>query len=114
MRALADDDVPKKPAALPRQRSPLLRGLRTLELLKETPLTVSQIARMLDVNRSSAQRLLQELEGANYVVRDRATRRYSATHDPPRAGGNGRRGWLQYRTGGRRVGGAAPRAARHS
>lgn len=62
----------------PRQRSPLVRGLRTLELLQEQPSTVSEVARALEVNRSSAQRLLHELETAGYVARDPESRRYAA------------------------------------
>lgn len=63
-------------AAPIRRRSPLLRGLRALELLEHGPQAVADIARALDVNRSSAHRLLQELESAGYVVHDEVTHRY--------------------------------------
>jgi IclR family acetate operon transcriptional repressor len=59
-----------------RQRTPLLRGLRALELLEERPRSVAEIAAELSVNRSSAHRLLQELASASYVVHDESTHRY--------------------------------------
>lgn len=62
----------------PKQRSPLLRGLRCLEILQEQSATVAEIARSLEVNRSTAQRLLQELESAGYIQRDSDSRRYFA------------------------------------
>lgn len=63
-------------ATKPKQRSPLLRGLKCLEMLQEQTATVSEVARFLEVNRSTAQRLLQELESAGYLERDRDSRRY--------------------------------------
>ena len=59
-----------------RQRTPLLRGLRVLELLEEGPRSVAEVAKELEVNRSSAHRLLQELASADYVVHDGSTHRY--------------------------------------
>jgi IclR family acetate operon transcriptional repressor len=50
--------------------SQLRRGLRVLELLARHPAGASAVARALGVNRSTALRLLQELEAAGYVVRD--------------------------------------------
>ncbi len=73
-----------------RRRSPLMRGLRILEMLGESSSTTSEIARELEVNRSSAHRLLQELEAAGYVVRDPETRRYSTA--PGHQGGRSRGG----------------------
>src|SRR5579862_2481399 len=75
-----DDDGGAAPAN--RQRSPLQRGLRTLELLAFAPRTVADVARLLGVNRSSAHRLLRELEECAYVVRDEATHRYSLARKP--------------------------------
>ena len=70
--------------ALPtKHRSPLLRGLYVLELVGERPRSVSQIAEALEVNRSTALRLLQELHGAGYVTRDDRDRTYALAGQPP-------------------------------
>jgi DNA-binding IclR family transcriptional regulator len=58
--------------------SQLRRGLRVLEELAARPRTAAELARELGVNRSTALRLLHELEDAGYVVRDSDTKRYSA------------------------------------
>jgi DNA-binding IclR family transcriptional regulator len=63
-----------------RPRSPesrLRRGLRTLEELSVRPQTAAELARALGVNRSTALRLLQELEDARYVVRDTESKLFS-------------------------------------
>jgi DNA-binding IclR family transcriptional regulator len=68
-------------AAVSRVRSAesqLRRGLRVLEELAARPGTAAELARELGVNRSTALRLLNELEDAGYVVRDSDTKRYSA------------------------------------
>ena len=57
--------------------SPIRRALRTLELLAPRSLTAAEVARALDVNRSTALRLLAELVATGYVSRDLATKRYS-------------------------------------
>jgi DNA-binding IclR family transcriptional regulator len=67
------------------------RAFVTLEALADEPRTASEIGRLLGVDRSSALRLMIELEATGYVNRDPATKRYSnvparfyaliATHD---------------------------------
>jgi DNA-binding IclR family transcriptional regulator len=57
--------------------SRLRRGLRALEELSVRPQTAAELARVLGANRSTALRLLQELEGAGYVVRDSESKRFS-------------------------------------
>jgi DNA-binding IclR family transcriptional regulator len=51
--------------------------LRALEELAVRPQTAAELARWLGVNRSTALRLLQELEAVGYVSRDRASKRFS-------------------------------------
>jgi DNA-binding IclR family transcriptional regulator len=58
--------------------SQLGRGLAALELLATGPKSASEIARSLDVNRSTALRLLQELKSLGYAARDAETRAYLA------------------------------------
>ena len=60
-----------------KKRSPLIRGLRCLEILDRCPSTIAEVARALEVNRSTAQRLLHELESVEYIRRDPTSRRYS-------------------------------------
>jgi DNA-binding IclR family transcriptional regulator len=62
-------------ALVPESR--LRRGLRALEELSVRPQTAAELARVLGANRSTALRLLQELEGAGYVVRDSESMRFS-------------------------------------
>lgn len=57
-------------------QSHLERGLRALEMLAAGQCTPAEIARGLDVNRSTALRLLNELAKAGYVKRDDASKRY--------------------------------------
>ena len=67
------------------------RTFLALEALAEEPRTAAEIGRMLGVDRSSALRLMTELEATGYVSRDVATKRYAnvpsrfysliATHD---------------------------------
>lgn len=57
--------------------SQLARGLRALEEISARPQTAAELARALGVNRSTALRLLQELEAAGYVTRGGASRRFS-------------------------------------
>jgi DNA-binding IclR family transcriptional regulator len=64
-----------------RHRSPLIRGLQALDHLRECPSTASEVAHVLGVNRSTASRLLQELEAAGYVMRDPSGRRFVAAPD---------------------------------
>ncbi|MFI7111460.1 IclR family transcriptional regulator [Nonomuraea sp. NPDC050227] len=60
-----------------RTASPIQRALRALELLSVEPLTAAELARELDVNRSTALRLLAELVATGYVARNEATKRYT-------------------------------------
>jgi DNA-binding IclR family transcriptional regulator len=61
----------------PPSRSPLQRAFLALDLLSAEPKTAADIARSLRINRSSALRLLRELEGTGYVARSLITKRYS-------------------------------------
>lgn len=58
-------------------RSTVARIFRTLELLAEAPRTPSELARELDIDRSTALRLLRQVENTGYVTRDPLTRRYA-------------------------------------
>jgi DNA-binding IclR family transcriptional regulator len=58
--------------------SQLRRGLRVLEELTARPQSAAEIARTLRVNRSTALRLLTELEQSGYVARDGSTKRYAS------------------------------------
>jgi DNA-binding IclR family transcriptional regulator len=60
----------------PAEPSQLQRGLRILELLTSGPRSAASIARELDIHRSTALRLLRELESARYVRRN-AEREYA-------------------------------------
>jgi IclR family acetate operon transcriptional repressor len=57
-------------------RSLVGRVFRTLELIAATPMTPSTLAQALDVDRSSALRLLRQLSAAGYVARDDRSGRY--------------------------------------
>jgi DNA-binding IclR family transcriptional regulator len=57
--------------------SRLRRGLQALEELSVRPQTAAELARVLGANRSTALRLLLELEDAGYVSRDVDTKRFS-------------------------------------
>jgi DNA-binding IclR family transcriptional regulator len=57
--------------------SPIQRALRAIEVLAAESLTAAEVARALDVNRSTALRLLAELVITGYVARDAATKRYA-------------------------------------
>ena len=52
------------------------RALRAIEELANGPRSASEVARALAVNRSTALRLLQELEESGYVARDPRTKHY--------------------------------------
>jgi DNA-binding IclR family transcriptional regulator len=54
----------------PAEPSQLQRGLRILELLTNGPQSAASIARELDIHRSTALRLLRELESTRYVRRN--------------------------------------------
>ena len=73
----------------PRLPLPLARGLQALDKLRDRPLTASELARALEVNRSTAHRLLGELEQAGYVVRDSVTRRFMVSPDKFSLSGSG-------------------------
>jgi len=55
-----------------------LRGIHALEALAPEPLTAAEVGRVLEVNRSTALRLLLDLEAGGYVARDPTTKRFSA------------------------------------
>ncbi|MHB8398712.1 MAG: IclR family transcriptional regulator [Candidatus Limnocylindrales bacterium] len=57
--------------------SPIQRAFLALESLAEGARSASDIARVLGVNRSSALRLLQELEATGYVMRDGRSKEYA-------------------------------------
>lgn len=59
------------------RHSQLARGFAVLEALVDGPKTASDIARRLDVNRSTSLRLLEELRGLGYVARDADTKHYA-------------------------------------
>jgi DNA-binding IclR family transcriptional regulator len=59
--------------------SQLRRGLRALEELAVRPRTAAELARDLGVNRSTALRLLLELDAAGYVVRNGGSKRFSTS-----------------------------------
>lgn len=56
--------------------SPIQRALLALEELATGPKSASDVARVLGVNRSTALRLLQELEGTGYIARNLRTKEY--------------------------------------
>jgi DNA-binding IclR family transcriptional regulator len=64
-------------AALEPTASPIQRAFRSIEALAERSLTAAELARVLGVNRSTALRLLAELVGTGYVVKDDFTKRYT-------------------------------------
>lgn len=58
------------------ERTSVARIFRTLELLAEAPRTPSGLAQELTIDRSTALRLLRQLQATGYVARDDATKRY--------------------------------------
>lgn len=56
--------------------SQLVRGLEVLERVAIHPQTAAEVARILDVNRSTSLRILRDLENAGYLQRDPLTKRY--------------------------------------
>jgi DNA-binding IclR family transcriptional regulator len=59
----------------------LVNGLRIIELLahKHEPMSLSQIARALDLSKSNVHRLLKELSASAYVIRDQDSGAYTAS-----------------------------------
>jgi DNA-binding IclR family transcriptional regulator len=57
--------------------SHIQRAFQALEALVSGPLTAAGIAQVLGVNRSTALRLMTEIEGLGYVVRDPDTKSYA-------------------------------------
>lgn len=57
--------------------SQVARGLAALEALADGPKSASDVARILEVNRSTALRLLQELRSLGYVTRDPESKAYT-------------------------------------
>ena len=58
--------------------SPVRRAFAALESLADGPRSAADIARSLGVNRSTALRLMSELQALGYVRRDPADKRYSS------------------------------------
>jgi DNA-binding IclR family transcriptional regulator len=58
------------------ERTSVARVFRTLELLAEEPRTPSGLARALNIDRSTALRLLRQLTATGYVAYEDASRRY--------------------------------------
>jgi DNA-binding IclR family transcriptional regulator len=65
------------PDVVDRGTSAVARAFRVVELLAEQPRSASATARATGVNRSTALRLLQDLEATGYVARDAVTKQYS-------------------------------------
>jgi DNA-binding IclR family transcriptional regulator len=61
--------------------SQLVRGLRALEALAVEPRTAAEVARHLEVNRSTSLRLLQELVAAGYVRREPTSKKFTVRSD---------------------------------
>jgi DNA-binding IclR family transcriptional regulator len=61
--------------------SQLRRGLRVLEELTREPQSAAAIARTLEINRSTALRLLTELERSGFASRNPVTKRYAGVLD---------------------------------
>ncbi|WP_329254689.1 IclR family transcriptional regulator [Actinoallomurus sp. NBC_01490] len=70
-------DTSAPPEGEGRAGSVVQRALHAIELLAVEPLTAAELARELDVNRSTALRLLSELVATGYVARDPATKRFA-------------------------------------
>lgn len=60
------------------ERTSVARIFRSLELLAEAPQTPVALAQALQIDRSTALRLLRQLEATGYVARDEVTKRYVA------------------------------------
>jgi len=60
------------------ERTSVARIFRSLELLAEAPRTPSGLAQEMNIDRSTALRLLRQLQATGYVARDDVTKRYSA------------------------------------
>jgi DNA-binding IclR family transcriptional regulator len=80
------------------RESQLRRGLRALEELTREPQSAAAIARMLEINRSTALRLLTELERSGYVIRNPVTKHYAGVLDRLHrlsAGHDDHRDWIE-------------------
>jgi DNA-binding IclR family transcriptional regulator len=64
------------PVGLGATASAVRRAFTALESLADGPRTAADIARVLEVNRSTALRLMSELQALGYVRRDPADKRY--------------------------------------
>jgi DNA-binding IclR family transcriptional regulator len=62
----------------PIERTSVARIFRCLELLAEAPQTPLGVSQALGIDRSTALRLLRQLEATGYVARDDITKRYVA------------------------------------
>ncbi|HMN84755.1 MAG TPA: IclR family transcriptional regulator C-terminal domain-containing protein [Bauldia sp.] len=72
-----DDISTPETAALPAGGSHIRRAFQALEALVGGPQSAAGIAQVLGVNRSTALRLMSEIEQIGYVVRDPETKGYS-------------------------------------
>jgi len=72
-----DDVAGQEPASLPSGASHIRRAFQALEALVSGPQTAAGIAQVLGVNRSTALRLMSEIEQIGYVVRDPETKSYA-------------------------------------
>lgn len=90
-------DVPTKVSAgRGHAESLAVRTLRVLEYLADNPSTAAEVARQIGVNRSTALRLLRDLEGAGYLLRDGAKTYAVAGHRfvPLAVGGTRDQDWI--------------------
>jgi DNA-binding IclR family transcriptional regulator len=67
----------QEPSALSSGGSHIQRAFQALEALVSGPQTAASIAQVLGVNRSTALRLMTEIESLGYVVRDPDTKSYA-------------------------------------
>lgn len=65
----------------PKSTSQLSKGLATLRILSTGDRSAAEVAKLLGANRSTALRLLRELEALGYVRKDAATRRYRVVRE---------------------------------
>ena len=73
----ADQDLPGARDGSAIERTSVARIFGALELLAETPRTPAALAQAMNVDRSTALRLLRQLQATGYVTRDDLTRCYS-------------------------------------
>jgi IclR family acetate operon transcriptional repressor len=77
MKAVSSENPDAENVPLPGGESHIRRAFRALEVLIPGPQTAAAIAHVLGVNRSTALRLMGEIEALGYVHRDPRTKSYS-------------------------------------